>query len=102
MPQDRFLGALSAELDTLRERGTLKGDESVIVEVLPAQGERGPRYLLDGEGDKPFLKMNSNNYLGMALRREVIEAEEETTARFGAGPGAVRFISGTYRQHVEL
>jgi glycine C-acetyltransferase len=102
MPQDRFLGALSAELDTLRERGTIKGDESVIVEVLPAQGERGPRYLLDGEGDKPFLKMNSNNYLGMALRREVIEAEEETTARFGAGPGAVRFISGTYRQHVEL
>lgn len=102
MPQDRFLGTLSAELDTLRERGTLKGDESVIVEVLPAQGERGPRYLLDGEGDKPFLKMNSNNYLGMALRREVIEAEEETTARFGAGPGAVRFISGTYRQHVEL
>jgi glycine C-acetyltransferase len=102
MPQDRFLGALSAELDTLRERGTIKGDESVIVEVLPAQGERGPRYLLDGEGDKPFLKMNSNNYLGMALRREVIEAEEETTARFGAGPGAVRFISGTYRQHVDL
>ncbi|HYO15483.1 MAG TPA: aminotransferase class I/II-fold pyridoxal phosphate-dependent enzyme [Thermoanaerobaculia bacterium] len=102
MPQDRFLGALSAELDTLRERGTIKGDESVIVEVLPAEGERGPRYLLDGEGDKPFLKMNSNNYLGMALRREVIEAEEETTGRFGAGPGAVRFISGTYRQHVEL
>ena len=22
--------------------------------------------------------------------------------RFGCGPGAVRFISGTYRQHVEL
>ena len=37
MPQDRFLGALSAELDTLRERGTIKGDESVIVEVLPAK-----------------------------------------------------------------
>ncbi|HEY9421070.1 MAG TPA: aminotransferase class I/II-fold pyridoxal phosphate-dependent enzyme [Thermoanaerobaculia bacterium] len=102
MPQDRFLGALSAELDTLRERGTVKGDESVIVEVLPAKGERGPRYLLEGQGDKPFLKMNSNNYLGMALRREVIHAEEETTAKFGAGPGAVRFISGTYRQHVEL
>lgn len=102
MPQDRFLGALSAELAALRERGTIKGDESVIVEVLPAEGDRGPRYLLEGEGDKPFLKMNSNNYLGMALRPEVIAAEEETTGRFGAGPGAVRFISGTYRQHIEL
>jgi glycine C-acetyltransferase len=102
MPHDRFLQALSAEVDALRERGTLKGEESVIVEVLPAAGERGPRYLLEGQGGKPFLKMNSNNYLGMALRREVIEAEEATTAAFGAGPGAVRFISGTYRQHVDL
>jgi glycine C-acetyltransferase len=102
MPQDRFLQALSADVDALREKGTIKGDESVIVKVLPAEGERGPRYLLEGHGDKPFLKMNSNNYLGMALRREVIEAEEATTAAYGAGPGAVRFISGTYRQHVEL
>lgn len=102
MPQDRFLQALSADVDALREKGTIKGDESVIVKVLPAEGERGPRYLLEGHGDKPFLKMNSNNYLGMALRREVIEAEEATTAACGAGPGAVRFISGTYRQHVEL
>jgi glycine C-acetyltransferase len=102
MPHDRFLEALSAEVDALRERGTLKGEESVIVEVLPAAGGRGPRYLLEGQGDKPFLKMNSNSYLGMSLRREVIEAEEATTAAYGAGPGAVRFISGTYRQHVEL
>jgi glycine C-acetyltransferase len=102
MPQDRFLQALSADVDALREKGTIKGDESVIVKVLPAEGERGPRYLLEGQGDKPFLKMNSNNYLGMSLRREVIEAEEATTAAYGAGPGAVRFISGTYRQHIEL
>ncbi len=102
MPNDRFHQALSAELGTLRERGSLKGAESVINRVLPAQGDRGPRYLLEGEGDKPFLKMNSNNYLGMSLRREVIEAEEHTAAEFGAGPGAVRFISGSYRQHVEL
>ncbi|HKH48642.1 MAG TPA: aminotransferase class I/II-fold pyridoxal phosphate-dependent enzyme [Thermoanaerobaculia bacterium] len=102
MPQNRFLQALSTEVDALRERGTIKGDETVIVKVLPAEGERGPRYLLEGHGDKPFLKMNSNNYLGMSLRPEVIEAEEATTAAYGAGPGAVRFISGTYRQHVEL
>lgn len=105
MPHDRFHQALSAELDALREKGTLKGDESVITRVLPADVAdtgKGPRYLLEGEGDRPFLKMNSNNYLGMSLRREVIEAEEHTTAEYGAGPGAVRFISGSYRQHLEL
>lgn len=102
MPVERFHRALAAELDALRERGTLKGAESVIVRVLPAAGERGPRYLLAGEGERPFLKMNSNNYLGMSLHPEVIAAEERATAELGAGPGAVRFISGTYAAHVEL
>ena len=46
--------------------------------------------------------MNSNSYLGMGLRSEVIEAEEKATRAFGAGPGAVRFISGTYGVHLEL
>jgi glycine C-acetyltransferase len=102
MPHDRFHQALTTELDALRERGTLKGAETVITKVLPAADGKGPRYLLEGEGERPFLKMNSNNYLGMSLRREVIEAEEHTTAQYGAGPGAVRFISGSYRQHLEL
>jgi glycine C-acetyltransferase len=31
-----------------------------------------------------------------------MRAEEEATRRFGAGPGAVRFISGTYDAHVRL
>ena len=102
MPTERFHAALSSELDALRERGTLKGAESVITRVLPAEGERGPRYLLAGEGDKPFLKMNSNNYLGMALRPELVHAEEGASRSFGVGPGAVRFISGTYQAHVDL
>ena len=46
--------------------------------------------------------MNSNSYLGMALREEVIAAEGHAGRAFGAGPGAVRFISGSYAPHVEL
>jgi len=53
-------------------------------------------------GDKEFLRMNSNSYLGMGLRKEVIETEEEAARKFGSGPGAVRFISGTYEPHIEL
>jgi glycine C-acetyltransferase len=55
-----------------------------------------------GEGDKPFLRMNANNYLGMARRPEVVAAEEAAVRAFGAGPGAVRFISGTWSPHIEL
>ncbi len=102
MPVDRIHRALSDHLTDLEAKGTLKGAEDVVTGVRPAEGERGPRYLLDGHGDKPFIKMNSNGYLGMSLRPEVIEAEESATRAYGAGPGAVRFISGTFDAHVEL
>jgi len=74
----------------------------VVVGVLRAEGDRGPRFLLAGEGDKQFMRMNSNSYLGTGLRDEVIEAEEAATREFGAGPGAVRFISGSYEAHLTL
>jgi len=102
MPHDRFLDTLAAELAALDARGNPKRHESVITEVVPPRGGFGPRYRLAGEGPKEFLKMNSNNYLGMNLRPEVVAAEEEAARRFGAGPGAVRFISGTYSTHVAL
>ncbi|HVS12628.1 MAG TPA: aminotransferase class I/II-fold pyridoxal phosphate-dependent enzyme, partial [Thermoanaerobaculia bacterium] len=59
-------------------------------------------YLLEGAGDRPFLRMSSNSYLGLALREDLARAEEEATRAFGVGPGAVRFISGTYTPHVAL
>lgn len=93
---------LSKELDELKEKGTLKGEETVTTGIKQAQGNNGPRYFIEGYGDKEFVRMNSNSYLGMALKREVIEAEGKASAKFGVGPGAVRFISGTYKPHVEL
>jgi glycine C-acetyltransferase len=38
----------------------------------------------------------------MSQREDVIDAEETAAREFGVGPGAVRFISGTYKQHIEL
>ncbi len=102
MALGRFEQALAAEVAALEERGTAKGAESVITGTQRAEGAKGPRYFLAGEGQKEFIKMNSNNYLGMSLRPELIAAEEEATSLCGAGPGAVRFISGTYQQHVDL
>jgi glycine C-acetyltransferase len=102
MPLDRISTALRAHVADLEERGTAKGTESVVTEVIRPNGSRGPRFRLEGEGDREFIRMNSNSYLGMSLRDEVIAAEEEAAQRYGAGPGAVRFISGTYDVHVAL
>ncbi|MBX7184032.1 MAG: pyridoxal phosphate-dependent aminotransferase family protein [Vicinamibacteria bacterium] len=102
MSFNRLSQALSAEIAVIDGRGSSKRREAIIVDVVPPRDGHGPRYLLRGEGEKPFLKMNSNNYLGMGLRRRVVEAEEEAVGRFGCGPGAVRFISGTYEPHVAL
>jgi glycine C-acetyltransferase len=99
---DRLNHILTDHVNSLEEAGTAKGAEAVVTGVLPAAVGRGPRFRLEGQGDKEFIRMNSNSYLGLGLRPEVMEAEEHGTAKYGAGPGAVRFISGTYDVHVEL
>ena len=102
MPLDRIAGVLDAHVAGLHEAGTAKGAETVFTGVRRAEGDRGPRFLLEGEGDKEFIRLNSNSYLGLGLNPEVIRAEERGSAEFGAGPGAVRFISGSYSAHLEL
>lgn len=102
MPFNRLAQSLKTEIDAIDTRGSGKRHEVVIVDVAPAADGHGPRYLLKGEGSKPFIKMNSNNYLGMGLKTRVREAEEAAVQRYGCGPGAVRFISGTYEPHVAL
>jgi glycine C-acetyltransferase len=102
MPLDRITEVLEAHVANLEGMGTAKGSEKVVTRVIPPTKDRGPRFNLEGEGDKAFIRMNSNSYLGMSLRPEIMKAEEEGTAKYGAGPGAVRFISGTYDVHLEL
>ena len=93
---------LAAELEKLKEEGRLKGKEEIIVDVKKGEGAKGPRYFLKGRGEKEFIRMNSNSYLGLSLRDDMMAAEEEGARKFGVGPGAVRFISGTFAPHREL
>ena len=102
MPIDKLTHVLDAHVSRLEEEGRAKGEEAVVTRVLPPGGGRGPRFMLRGQGEKLFIRMNSNSYLGMGLREQVIEAEEAGSRAYGAGPGAVRFISGTYEAHTEL
>lgn len=101
MPADRLDAVLVTETRNLHDQGTAKGDEPVITAVVPPSGGHGVRFRLAGS-EREFLRMNSNGYLGLARHPALVAAEEEATREFGAGPGAVRFISGTYRHHVEL
>lgn len=102
MPTDRLTPLLETKLDELRSSGRLKGIEAVTVAVLGPANGKGPRFLIEGHGNRPFLRMNSNSYLGLSFSTRVIEAEEEAVRRYGVGPGAVRFISGTWHPHVKL
>jgi glycine C-acetyltransferase len=102
MALEKLNSALGKNLADLRASGRDKGAEMVIRKIKKPEGNYGPRYLLEGYGEKEFIKMNANSYLGMAMHSEVIQAEEEAAQKFGVGPGAVRFISGTHTPHVEL
>jgi glycine C-acetyltransferase len=102
MPIHGLTKSLSGHLQQMERNGRLKGRESVVVGFVPSKDGRGPRFLIKDEGDKLFLRMNSNSYLGMALRSEIVEAEERAAVDYGTGPGAVRFISGTWSPHVAL
>ncbi len=93
--------ALTREVEALEAEGRAKAPERVIVAYEPPAGERGPRYRLSGS-DRLFLRMNSNSYLSLSHHPALIEAADRATRELGVGPGAVRFIDGTFRHHVEL
>jgi glycine C-acetyltransferase len=97
------LEALFADkLAELQQQGLSKANEKIVSGIKAAADGFGPRYFLEGFGDRAFLRMNSNSYLGLSNHPQVIKAEAEAAEKFGTGPGAVRFISGTYRPHIEL
>jgi glycine C-acetyltransferase len=102
VPLDKFLPALTAEIAQIDAANISKANERIVTDMLRANGQRGSRFILQGYAGREFIRMNSNSYLGMSAREVVTHAEEATVQKLGAGPGAVRFISGTYEPHVKL
>jgi glycine C-acetyltransferase len=101
MPLDTLDNSLRKEIDALKAEGRAKIPERVIMEYLPPAGEKGPRYKLKGS-DKEYIRMNSNSYLSLSNDPELVEAADRATKKLGVGPGAVRFIDGTFSYHVDL
>jgi len=101
MSLERLDAALRADVARLTEEGRAKSPERVIVGYVPGNGTRGPRYRLRGS-DREYLRMNSNSYLSLSHHPQILSAADEASHSFGAGPGAVRFIDGTFAPHVAL
>ncbi len=101
MTLEKLNQALVTEVAQLKGEGRAKALERIIVGYEPPQGARGPRYRLEGS-DHAFIRMNSNSYLSLSHHPAVMEAADQAAHDFGVGPGAVRFIDGTFSHHVEL
>ncbi len=101
MSLEKLNQSLIQDVETLKSEGRAKAPERIIVDYIPPLDGRGPRYRLRG-ATQEFIRMNSNSYLSLSNHPELIEAADETTKKFGVGPGAVRFIDGTYQNHIEL
>jgi glycine C-acetyltransferase len=101
MSLEKLNEALAADVARLAEEGRAKAPERVMAGYVPASNGRGPRYRLRGSPGE-FLRMNSNSYLSLSHHPAVLAAADEATHAYGAGPGAVRFIDGTFAPHVDL
>lgn len=97
----RLNEALIRDVQALESEGRAKAPERVISGFEPAAGGRGPRYRLEGS-DRLFIRMNSNSYMSLSHHPRMMAAADEAAHEFGVGPGAVRFIDGTFVHHVAL
>ncbi len=101
MATDKLDRALHDEIKALAQNNRTKPAERVISSYIRPSGSRGPRYTIEGE-EQQFLRMNSNSYLSLSNHPELVEAADKATKACGVGPGAVRFIDGTYSYHQNL
>lgn len=86
---DKFL---NENLQDLKSKGLYN-------EINILEGANGP--IIDIE-DKKLINLSSNNYLGFATNKNLIDKSIEATKRFGVGAGAVRTINGTLSIHRDL
>ncbi|MBS3110028.1 aminotransferase class I/II-fold pyridoxal phosphate-dependent enzyme [Candidatus Woesearchaeota archaeon] len=93
MGKEKFYELLRVEIARIDEVQTDKRHEKII------SGFRNGRAVING---KEYLIFNSNDYLGLRHNAKIKRAEEEASKTYGAGPGAVRFISGTMQIHRDL
>jgi glycine C-acetyltransferase len=74
-------------------------NEGLYVNIRVIESEVSSWFIVDG---KKCLNLTSNNYLGFASDKRIVEKVIEYVKKYGIGPAAVRTISGTMSIHIEL
>jgi len=98
MSKDNLFASLRREINRLDEAGISKRRETVIDGFSRSTG-LAPQAVIAG---RKYQVFNSNDYLGLRFDPRMLVAEHRAAKKFGTGPGAVRFISGTLALHREL
>lgn len=96
MSRSHFLTLLKKEVARIDGANTSKRNEKIIEGFTK---ESSPKALINGKKVRIF---NSNDYLGLRHNSKLKRAESEASERYGTGPGAVRFISGSLKIHHDL
>lgn len=96
MAQAKFLELLHQEVSRIDSNKTTKRKERIIEGFTH---DSSPKGIIEG---KEYYIFNSNDYLGLRHHPELKKAEHEASEKYGAGPGAVRFISGSLKVHRDL
>ena len=98
MSKEKLKNIVIEEVKRIDNVKTSKRHE-IVIEGFEKSKEIAPRAIING---KLYAIFNSNDYLGLRFNEKVRQAEEEASKKYGSGPGAVRFISGTMKIHKEL
>lgn len=96
MSKQNFYATLQSEINRVDTAAISKRHERVISSFRP-DGSR--KAVIQNQ---EYLVFNSNDYLGLRFDPRLAESEHSATLRFGASPGAVRFISGTLEIYQQL
>lgn len=96
MPIANFYKVLGQEIERIENAKTAKRHEKIIEGF---SDDSAPQAIING---KPHRIFNSNDYLGLRFNPSLKQAEHDASQKFGTGPGAVRFISGTLKVHRDL
>jgi glycine C-acetyltransferase len=92
--KNTFRTLLQSELQRIDTAKTTKRNEKIITGFTADH-----KAIIDS---KEYLIFNANDYLGLRFDEDVKKAEHEASQIYGAGPGSVRFIAGTYKVYKDL
>lgn len=96
MSRQKFYQTLQAEVARIDAASISKRHEHLIEGFT---SDPSPKAIIEGREISIF---NSNDYLGLRHHPTLKAAEHAASSKLGTGPGAVRFISGSFAVHREL